>query len=203
MFPSLSARSAIVGLLAPALAIAGCDKGSPANEQAAQAANPSPDEASPDEAPAGPPAPRAGAVDRSHKGERAPDVAISDAAGDRTTLRAATGTPLLVNLWATWCAPCVKELPTLDAAARATAGRLSVVAVSQDMDAGKAKAFLATKPFAAIRPLFDPKLGLSLAYQANLPTTILYGSNGRELWRVTGELDWTGTKAKALLAEAR
>lgn len=181
------------------LATAGCDKASPPTGQANAAA--SADEVSPDEAaPAATGAPRAGAVDRSHKGERAPAATLTGAGGKPATLP--TGTPLLVNLWATWCAPCVKELPTLDAAAKAGAGRYIVVAVSQDMDPAKAKAFLARKPFAAIRPLFDPKLSMSLAYQANLPTTILYDARGEELWRVTGELDWTSDKATELLAEA-
>ena len=196
MSASSSGRSAIVGLLASALALSACDRGSPANGQGAATA------ASPDEAAPAPAAPTAGAVDRSHAGERAPAVAFADAAGKRTTLADLGGTPLLVNLWATWCAPCVKEMPTLDAAAKANAGRLRVVAVSQDMDEKKAKAFLAQRRFEALQPYFDPKLGLSLGYQANLPTTILYGADGRETWRVTGELDWTGAKAKALLAEA-
>ena len=142
-------------------------------------------------------------MDRSHVGEKAPDVAVTDAGGKEVRLASLAGRPLLVNLWATWCAPCVKELPTLDAAAKAGAAQYRTVAVSQDMDPAKARAFLKEKPLAAVEPLFDPKLGLSLAYQANLPTTILYDAKGAELWRVTGELDWTGAAARALLAEAK
>ena len=191
-----SARSAMIGLLGAICATAACDRGSPPPEQAeANVAATSPDEAAPAVA-----APRAGAVDRSHAGERAPDAVFTDAGGARTTLADLKGGPLLVNLWATWCAPCVKEMPTLDAVARE--GRVRVVAVSQDMDPEKAKAFLARRRFAALQPYFDPRLDLSLAYEANLPTTILYGADGREKWRVTGELDWTGAKAGGLLAEA-
>ena len=87
--------------------------------------------------------------------------------------------------------------------AAAKRGAVKIIAVSQDMDANKAKAFLAKRNFSALRPYFDPKLGLSLALAANLPTTILYGSDGREIWRVAGEMDWTGAKAKGLLAEAK
>ena len=205
MSPILSSRLAIVCLLGAALSAAGCDRGSPANGQA-QANVATSDEVSPDEAaPAGnaAAAPRAGAVDRSHKGEAAPDAAFTAPDGKHATLAQFRGKPVLLNLWATWCAPCVKELPTLDAAAAGFTGGLRLVAVSQDMDAGKAKAFLAQRHFAHVAAYTDAKMALSLAYGANLPTTILYDSNGRELWRVAGDMDWTGATAKALLAEAR
>ena len=53
-------------------------------------------------------------VDRSHKGQPAPDVTFNDPDGGEISLAEFKGVPTLVNLWATWCAPCVKELPTLD-----------------------------------------------------------------------------------------
>lgn len=200
-------RVAIVLLLGAALATAGCDRGSPANGQAevATADEVSGDEVSGDEATgAGNPAPAtaAGAVDRSHKGETGPTLSFEGFDGKPTTLSAFAGKPLLVNLWATWCAPCVKEMPTLDAAAASLGDRVRVIAVSQDMEPAKAKAFFARRKFASLRPYLDPKLGLSLAYAANLPTTILYDMSGKEVWRVAGDMDWTGDKAKALLAEA-
>lgn len=192
-------RVAMILLLGCALATAGCDRGSDGNGQAAAGAPLTDEVAGP--SPAG--APRAGEPDRSHRGEPAPDVSFTAPDGRATTLAAFKGKPLLVNLWATWCAPCVKELPSLDRLATAQGHRVTVLAVSQDMD-GRVKVdpFLAARDFAAIKPYTDPKLGLSLAYGANLPTTILYDVNGREVWRVTGDLDWTGAKAKALLAEA-
>ncbi len=80
--------------------------------------------------------------------------------------------------------------------------RVPVLAISQDMDPAKAVAFLDQRRFTHLRPYLDAKLGLSLAYGTNLPTTILYGADGKEIWRVTGDLDWTGAQAKGLLAEA-
>ena len=53
-------------------------------------------------------------VDRALKGKAAPDVVFKDPDGGETSLAEFSGKPVLVNLWATWCAPCVKELPTLD-----------------------------------------------------------------------------------------
>ena len=115
------------------------------------------------------------------------------------TLAAFKGKPVLVNLWATWCAPCVAELPTLDALARS--GKIRVIAVSQDQDATKVAPFLGQRKvsLAAYR---DPQLGLSLAYKANLPLTVLFDAQGREVWRMAGGFAWDGAEAAALVAEA-
>src|SRR6476659_6703568 len=71
-------------------------------------------------------------VDRTHKGQPAPSVTFNDPDGGEISLADFKGTPVLVNLWASWCAPCVKELPTLDKVAQAHRidGELGVVAVS-------------------------------------------------------------------------
>ncbi|KTT75508.1 TlpA family protein disulfide reductase [Sphingomonas endophytica] len=191
----MASRVAIVCLLGTALGLAACDKPSPGNGQVEVAG-------SSDEATGAATAPAAGKVDRSHKGEAPPVAPFKGPDGSATTLASLGGKPLLVNLWATWCAPCVKEMPTLNAAAASLDGKVSVVAVSQDMDEAKALAFLEKGQFSALTPYLDPKLGLSTAYGANLPMTILYDAGGHELWRVTGDMDWTGAEAKKLLAEA-
>jgi thiol-disulfide isomerase/thioredoxin len=128
-----------------------------------------------------------------------PDVAFERPDGSPAQLPDFKGTPLLLNLWATWCAPCVAELPTLDRAA-ATPG-IAVLAVSQDTQPDKVAPFLAERGLKRLAPYRDPKLGLSLAFAANLPTTIFFGADGRERWRFTGGMDWTGAQAKALLAQ--
>lgn len=194
----MSSRPAIACLLLAMLATAACDRKSPAPEQATTSA----DEVSPDEAPAAAPTAGAGRLDRSHKGEPAPAITFADPAGKPVTLAAFKGKPVLLNLWATWCAPCVKEMPTLDAAAAAAGDRLTVLAVSQDMDAAKVAPFFGQRKFERLRPYTDAKMALSLGYGANLPTTILYDAAGKEVWRVTGDRDWTGTEAQKLIAEA-
>ena len=52
-----------------------------------------------------------------------------------------------------------------------------------------------------LKPSIDAKLAFSTGLGANLPTTILYDSAGKEVWRMTGSLDWVGPEAKAALAE--
>jgi thiol-disulfide isomerase/thioredoxin len=145
-------------------------------------------------------------VDRSHKVKPAPDTVFHDPDGGDITLADFEGVPVLVNLWASWCAPCIKELPTLERVEQAQAkdGQLGVIAVSQDR-APKASvdAFLADKGIGRFAAFHDPDMALSGAFGVEvLPTTLLYDSEGRELWRYVGDLDWTGTEAAKLLAEA-
>lgn len=148
------------------------------------------------------PAAAAGTVDRSHKGEAAPTAAFLDAAGKPVNLTDFRGKPVLLNLWATWCAPCIKEMPSLDAAAAAAGDKVHVLAVSQDMQREKVAPFFAERKLTNLAPYVDPELGLSLAYKANLPMTVMLDAEGRELWRVSGAMDWAGAEATALIGEA-
>jgi thiol-disulfide isomerase/thioredoxin len=143
-------------------------------------------------------------VDRTHKGAAAADASFNDPDGNPTSLTAFAGKPTLVNLWATWCAPCVKELPTLDALARSKDGKLNVIAVSQDMGPhASVEAFLEHQKIATLDSYQDPKMALSGALGAPvMPTSILFDANGKEVWRYVGDLDWTGPEAAKLLAEA-
>lgn len=145
-------------------------------------------------------------VDRSHKGQPAPNVPYFGPDGGETRLTDLRG-PLLVNFWATWCAPCVKELPTLNALSRrhAADGALAVIAMNQDTGPqGSIESFFVKLKIDDLGLDQDPKMALSGALGVEvLPTTILYDAKGREVWRYVGDLDWTGAEAAKLLAEAR
>ncbi len=144
-------------------------------------------------------------VDRSHKGQPAPDATFKDRDGSDVSLADFAGTPVLVNLWATWCAPCVKELPTLDRLS-GTRKDMTILAVSQDMGPhASVEAFLKEKKIAGLDAYQDSNMGLSgaLGPETVLPTTILYDGSGKEVWRFVGDLDWTGPEAARLLAEAK
>jgi thiol-disulfide isomerase/thioredoxin len=145
-----------------------------------------------------------GVLDRSHAGSVAPGTAFKDPQGDRTTLADFRGKPLLLNLWATWCAPCIAEMPTLDALAAREGGKLTVLTVSQDLiDNGKVAAFFDQHKLATIEPYVDDEAQLSTDLKVQtLPTTILYDANGKEIWRTIGGEDWRSGKTAALIKEA-
>jgi thiol-disulfide isomerase/thioredoxin len=187
-------RSTIALLLLAASLTGGCDRQSGPKQQAEGANVAVPDT---------PAAPKAlDKLDRSHKGEAAPGIAFVDASGKKLSLADFRGKPILLNLWATWCAPCVKEMPTLDALAIRAGDTLQVVTVSQDFDAAKVAPFFAKAKFGKLQPYIDTETAFSTQLGVNLPTTILYDSAGREVWRVLGDTDWAGDAAAKLIAEA-
>jgi thiol-disulfide isomerase/thioredoxin len=110
---------------------------------------------------------------------------------------------LLLNLWATWCAPCIKEMPSLDRLAAERQGKLTVLAVAQDIQgAAVVDPWFARAGLTQLQPYLDPGNALLADYNSPLPVTILFDARGRELWRVTGALDWQGDVARELLGEA-
>jgi thiol-disulfide isomerase/thioredoxin len=200
-----------------ALALGGCDKtngpGAQGAGNGATSGEVTADEATSDEVPSSGAA--AGSepgadesfkhvIQRDHKGDAMPDAAFTGPADKPTTLaREAAGKPLLVNLWATWCAPCVAELPALDKLAGEAAKQgVKVIAVSQDQGgATHVDPFLATRRMANLQRYLDPDNGLGFAYGTSLPTTVLYDKAGKEVARVIGALDWAGPEGQALLKE--
>ena len=144
-----------------------------------------------------------GRLDRSFGGTPAPRVIFQDPAGRPVSLAEFRGKPVLVNLWATWCAPCVAEMPTLDALASREPG-LKVLTLSQDLDGrDKVDAFFAQRRFTRIEPYLDAELKFMTELGiSTLPTTILYDAAGKEVWRMTAMENWTGKRAAKLLTEA-
>ena len=142
-------------------------------------------------------------ADRSHAGEPMPDSQLFDGDNEPATLADDSDGPVLVNLWASWCAPCVKELPTLQALSERP-GAPRVVAVSQDIGPRPSvDAFLRSHGLEELESWHDPEMALTSALSIQvMPTTIYYDSSGREIWRFVGDLDWTGQEAARLLAEA-
>lgn len=146
-----------------------------------------------------------GVVDRNFAGQAMPKVTVEGPNGLKLDLASLKGAPILLNLWATWCAPCIKEMPTLDMLAKDPANP-RILAVSEDMKgAAVVNPFLQQHQFLHLQTWLDPKSDLTYAIggAASLPTTILYGADGKEIWRVVGGYDWSSDKAKALIAEAK
>lgn len=193
---SLSSRSLKLAVLGLAVLAGGCDRqsGDKAQPQASESAA-----AVPTGPQAGGQTPK-GVIDRTNKGARLPDFTLEDPAGQKLVLASLKGQPVLINLWATWCAPCIKELPLLDK----LAGKVKVVTVSQDSaDPKKVGAFLKDRGLKTLPAWLDPKNDLSFHYgTGTLPTTIYYDAQGREVWRFIGERDWSDAETDTLLAEA-
>lgn len=109
---------------------------------------------------------------------------------------------VVVNFWATWCAPCVKEMPTLAKLQAAYAGRILVVPISMDdiKDREKARAFITRYPPLPFYQDPSAKLVFDLAPPTEgLPTTVLYDRSGRERARLAGGADWSGAGAHAVV----
>ncbi len=138
-------------------------------------------------------------------GQQAPKATFAGADGRDVALSDFAGRPLLVNIWATWCAPCKAEMPTLDALAVLEEGRVSVIAVSQDLQGRKpVAAFFKSAAIINLEPYTDADNALLAAFGNNiaLPTTILYDSQSREVWRVVGGVEWDDAEMAKLLREA-
>jgi len=133
----------------------------------------------------------------------APSHVFYDAAGKPVRAADFKGKVLVLNLWATWCAPCIAEMPTLAKLSAAYAGKpVAVVPVSIDTpaDVDKAKAFIAQHPPLAYYG--DPKMQFPFALKpqaSGMPTTVIYGADGLERARLSGGADWSGADARAVL----
>ncbi len=144
---------------------------------------------------------RLNTIDRSHAGAAAPSVRFETRDGKPASLADFAGKRVLVNLWATWCAPCIAEMPELDRLAKARGAALTVLAISQDMEGWRAvEPFLAKRKFTALLPRLDQPGNFAEAVKARgLPVSILYDEKGREIWRVAGTLKWTSAEVLAAL----
>ncbi len=140
---------------------------------------------------------------RERAGTALAETSLFAPGGARRSLSSLQGKPVLLNLWASWCAPCVEELPTLDALAARLEGTAHVIALSQDLGSQNVPdSFLTQRGWTNIQSWHDPDNIVGIAVGGNLPTTVLYGADGREVLRVVGPLDWSGDVATRLLAEA-
>jgi thiol-disulfide isomerase/thioredoxin len=135
--------------------------------------------------------------------EPAPDVVFTDAQGRTHTLADFKGKVVVVNLWATWCAPCVAEMPTLAKLAEESGGQPVVVApISLDTveDRANAMAFIAKRP--PLRFYAEPKFALAFALKPpveGLPTTLLIDRKGLVRARLAGGADWSSPQAQKVI----
>lgn len=134
-----------------------------------------------------------------------PEVTFTDASGKALTLADWKGRVTLVNLWATWCAPCRKEMPDLAALQTELGGKdFEVVAISVDRKGvEKSSEFLKEIGVTSLTLYADPSTAALNTLQApGLPATILIDRDGREIGRLLGPAEWNSPEAKTLIRAA-
>lgn len=134
--------------------------------------------------------------------EAVPEIVFKDATGADRKLADFKGKVILLNLWATWCAPCREEMPSLNRLQEALGGdKFEVVALSLDRQGADAsKKFLDEVKATALNLYVDStaKQGTMLKL-VGMPTTILIDAEGREVGRLAGPAAWDSDEAKTLI----
>lgn len=131
-------------------------------------------------------------------------IEIVDAAGKPRPLSEWKGRIVLLNLWATWCAPCLEEMPALDRLKAALgSAEFDLIALNIDKTPEKPLRFVADKGIKALEFLRDPTAkAFAHVKSQGMPTTLLLDRQGREIGRLVGPAQWDSAEAKALIKAA-
>ncbi len=131
----------------------------------------------------------------------APAAGFTDADGKSLSLRDFAGKLVLVNLWATWCAPCRREMPSLERLQTRLGDKITILAISEDRGGSKAVApFIAKLGLKVVKTYLDPESAVGRAFKVDgLPTSFLIDRQGRVLGRVEGEAEWDSPKMQAII----
>jgi thiol-disulfide isomerase/thioredoxin len=134
-----------------------------------------------------------------------PEIGFTDADDRPLAIGDYKGKVVLLNFWATWCAPCVKEMPSLDRLqAEMGKDKFAVVPLSLDGPSKpKVAPFYKDKNLANLGIYFDKGKKVQQALDVSvLPTSILIDGQGREIGRLLGEADWDKPEAITLMKAA-
>jgi thiol-disulfide isomerase/thioredoxin len=140
---------------------------------------------------------------------RLPDLSFEDADGKPRKLSDWRGRTVLVNLWATWCVPCRKEMPALDRLQTRLGGKdFDVVAINIDTrDLEKPKNFLKEANLTRLGYFSDPKAKVfqdlkTIGRALGMPTSVLVDGQGCEIGTIAGPAEWDGDDAIKLITAA-
>lgn len=123
--------------------------------------------------------------------------------GPDQKLSAFRGKPLIINVWASWCPPCIQEMGSLERLAWSDLGhQFNVIGISTDDYPEAAKGFL-RKSQATLNHYIDRELELEHMLGAeHLPLTVLVDANGRVLNKIVGAREWDSPQAQQLIRAA-
>jgi len=126
------------------------------------------------------------------KFSRAPDLSVRDSKGEVRRLDAYRGQAVVLNFWATWCEPCLAEMPSLEDLERRLSGKpFKVLAVNFAESEERVKAFLENYGI-KLEVLYDKDMGAARRWSARiLPASFVIDPQGRVRYSVLGEADWT------------
>ncbi len=127
--------------------------------------------------------------------------AFLDENGAPASLADYRGKHVLLNFWALWCAPCVKEMPALNRLDGAIGEGFDVVTLATGRNARPAvDAFFAEKQLGNLPKLFDPKMQIAREAGAiGLPVSLFINPEGQEIGRAVGDFEWDSPDAQALI----
>ena len=131
----------------------------------------------------------------------APELSFASRGGEMRHLADFRGKVLLVNLWATWCGPCVREMPSLERLQADLGDRLMVLAISEDRGgAHVVEPFIAEHGLKHLAIYLDEDSAAQSAFHLRgLPTTFLVDANGRIRAMLEGGAEWDSPKIRALV----
>jgi thiol-disulfide isomerase/thioredoxin len=112
------------------------------------------------------------------------------------------GRGMVVNMWATWCAPCVAEMPSLETLSKALAPHdIAVLPLSSDRGGADAvQAWYRAHDITGLPVLLDPKGAMARAFNARgIPTTVIINTAGQVVARLEGAADWAAPEAQTLI----
>ncbi|WP_041421503.1 TlpA family protein disulfide reductase [Shewanella sediminis] len=121
-----------------------------------------------------------------------PDVTFTDTEGGEINLKQYKGKVVMVNLWATWCAPCIKEIPQMENIRQTNIDKdLVVLPISIDEESEKVKPFLARHGLSHYKTWLDPNKDIDQVMPADVvPATYVFDGSGNLIGFLRGYLDW-------------
>ncbi|WP_343674747.1 TlpA disulfide reductase family protein [Chitinophaga sp.] len=131
-----------------------------------------------------------------------PDLKLTDAYGKTITISALKGKVVFINFWATWCQPCIQEMPTIQALKESFKDNDSIVFLTVDIDGDlpKSNAYMEKKKYSL--PVYAAPTAVPREYYYHtIPATDILGKYGDIIWRVDGGFDYSSPEVRKILTD--